>query len=162
MSTKASINTKIAGRTSGGENPISTERALWTDVNNELFPTLIDVLSSETTYAIPNIPAQFPYELVLSKNGGRVSINGRVRNAVVDLSNTVLLTLTDTEILVSMHQVGGAAAKYRCKARNPVSGVTITLVLQSNILRVEGSFPSSITGNAWYEILEPLQYNTEN
>jgi len=167
MSTKAEITTAIAGRANGAENPVSTERALWTQVTDELFPTLIDILSSSTTYATPNNATQFPYQLFISKNGGKASINGLIRNAVnVDQIGTVICTITDPEMLVSAHeQFTGVKGKYRCTAYSNVNGATIKLVLQdiggATVLKVDGTFPANFA-TSYYEIQEPLIYNTKN
>lgn len=165
MSTKASIATKITGLQSGQLNTAAEVRSLDTDLLNELFPTLINVISSSTTYATPTSNTDYPYSLLVSKNGGKVSVNGIVKNASgQDFSSMNIAEITDAELLVSDAQINGAPVQYKARIKNAVTGHIATLVVKDvagvTRLRVEDGFVGA--SNTPYELIEPLIYNTKN
>lgn len=132
----------------------------------EHFPDLIDILSTETTYATPVSNASYPYRFFVSKNGGKATINGYVMNKTVDQSNTIICEITDPELLASAHQLNGETIGYRCKAFNRIMNTTITLLIidvaGDTVLKVDGAFPANFTSTDRYEIIECLPYNTKN
>lgn len=78
MAVKSVITAQITARTTGGNNPISTERDLWTSLVNELYPATITEDSTGTLVLTVNLYTTdgFSYLLNFKKSGNTVKVNG--------------------------------------------------------------------------------------
>ena len=108
MAIKSAITAQITARTTGGDNPISTERDLWTALVNELYPSTITEDSNGTLVLTINLYTTdgFSYILNFKKSGNTVKVNGYILIGTKDgtAGSTInweagkdLLTILDSE-----------------------------------------------------------------
>jgi len=102
---KLAIETLIAARTDGGNNPISTERNLWQQMLDSGYEKAVDSNGTET-YTTKVATASIPYQIVLSKSFQLARCVGYLKVNYSQDNNQVIFTFKDTDWLPLDQQFG--------------------------------------------------------
>lgn len=161
MATKTTLQALISAFTSGGLNPASEFRTFMNAFLDSVYSPPVDETTTSNVILEATDSADYQYELRFTKQGGQVTIQGRVRNITgVYLSNTVIAKFKAGEFMPMDDFV------YRGKALDITitSEIRLLVMLQDGdvVLRVSGTFPNNAggAGGTWHEIQGVLTYNT--
>jgi len=168
MATRASLETKIAAFTDGGENTAAEFRAYATELLNDVYPTPItETGTGSDVNTILLAASSYTAEVTLTKIGRRVFVEGWLRNITgTSVSSANILEFLTDEFIPTDANISGLPTMARSTGKTP-NGTLCDIAIgwavvggePTPILRVETLFAPNTSPTSKYYF--QMSYNVK-